>query len=202
MMGAGRPAVALVLSRAGRPAVALARRSASEVRTYNYVIDHSGAVHLDEPSMARTLATAYRDPKFLDDLYRGLRRRKSGVWAQRCAGELNVLRADTGDADADGSIAVVFRGLDAETDELLFAGTMRQPFRPELLRVSESGEFYHELTVSSGRYGSLGLVGSAVAHSLSSRLADGADGAFELSWGGARHAVRRITFGASSRVVL
>lgn len=178
--------------RSARPWAA-ARSSSSAVRTYRYVVDHTGAVHLDEPARARTLATAYRDPKFLDNLYRGLRRRRDGRWTQRCAGEINVLRADTGDERADASVIVVFGGFDADAEELLWGGTMRQRFAPDWLRVSRSGEFFHAL--ENGRYGDYGLVGSAVAHSLSQRLSDGEDGDLELLWDGERHVVRRVTFG-------
>ena len=79
----------------------------SRPRTYKYVIDHSGAVHLDS-ARERTLATAYRDKKFLDELYRGLRRRRGGKWASQCMGEYSLLRADTGDVAADAEIIVVF----------------------------------------------------------------------------------------------
>ena len=44
-------------------------------------------------------------------------------------------------------------------------------------------------------YGDCGLVGSAVARSLSQRLSDGEDGDLELLWDGERHVVRRVTFG-------
>ena len=43
--------------------------------------------------------------------------------------------------------------------------------------------------------GDYGLVGSAVAHSLSSRLSGGEDGDLRLLWDGERHVVRRVTFG-------
>ena len=88
------------------------------MRTYRYVVDHTGAVHLDEPARARTLATAYRDPKFLDDLYRGLRRRRDGRWTQRCAGEINVLRADTGDAPNAASLEAIAGVVDEYLPEL------------------------------------------------------------------------------------
>ena len=88
---------------------------------------------------------------------------------------------------------VVFGGFDADAEELLWGGTMRQRFAPDWLRVSRSGEFFHAL--ENGRYGDYGLVGSAVAHSLSSRLSGGEDGDLRLLWDGERHVVRRVTFG-------
>ena len=97
--------------------------------------------YLDEPARARTLAAAYRDVKILDDLYRGLRRRRDGRRS----------------------------------------------------RVSVNGHFYHAL--ENSRYGDCGLVGSAVARSLSQRLSDGEDGDLELLWDGERHVVRRVTIG-------
>ena len=59
--------------------------------------------------------------------------------------------------------------------------------------MSRSGEFFHAL--ENSRYGDCGLVGSAVARSLSQRLSDGEDGDLELLWDGERHVVRRVTFG-------
>eukprot|EP00629_Pelagomonadales_sp_RCC1024_P016166 CAMPEP_0119282996 /NCGR_PEP_ID=MMETSP1329-20130426/27669_1 /TAXON_ID=114041 /ORGANISM="Genus nov. species nov., Strain RCC1024" /LENGTH=159 /DNA_ID=CAMNT_0007283661 /DNA_START=148 /DNA_END=624 /DNA_ORIENTATION=+ len=158
--------VALHRSIAALRSCAASRAAASTtVRNYEYVIDHMGAVHLDN-DRARTPATAYRDPKFLDDLYRGLRRGKGGAWAQRCAGELNYLRADSGDAVADASgVIVVFHGLlDAE---LRWAGTFAERFDPRRLGVSESGRLYHAL---DGRLGPWGLLGSHIAHGLSADL--------------------------------
>ena len=113
--------------------------TSSRPRTYRYVIDHSGAVHLDS-ARERTLATAYRDKKFLDDLYHGLRRR-SGKWASQCLGEFSLLRADTGDVAADAEIIVVFDRLD--DDGLGYAGTLREAFDPARLRWCASGRLYH-----------------------------------------------------------
>ena len=70
---------------------------------------------------------------------------------------------------------------------------MREKFLPDRLRVSDGGESYHGL--QNSRYGDYGLVGSAVAHSLSSRLSGGEDGDLRLLWDGERHVVRRVTFG-------
>ena len=97
--------------------------------------------NLAPPVTTTALAAAYRDVKILDDLYRGLRRRRDGRRS----------------------------------------------------RVSVNGHFYHAL--ENSRYGDCGLVGSAVAHSLSSRLSGGEDGDLRLLWDGERHVVRRVTFG-------
>ena len=158
-------------------------------RTYKYVIDHAGAVHLDS-SRERTLATAYRDKKFLDELYRGLRRRRGGRWASQCLGEFSLLRADTGDSAADAEIIVVFDRL--VEDELRFAGTLSEPFEPSRLRYCASGRLYHELPTAS-RFGELGLVGSHVAHGLSERL-DVRDDDVRLDWRGASYPVAPVAF--------
>ena len=164
--------------------------TSSSPRVYNYVIDHSGAVHLDS-ARERTLATAYRDKKFLDELYRGLRRRRSGKWASQCLGEYSLLRADTGDSAADAEIIVVFDRLN--DDGLGYAGTLREAFDPARLRWCASGRLYHELTTAS-RFGELGLVGSHVAHGLSERLdvRDGDD--VRLEWRGASYPVAPVAF--------
>ncbi len=166
------------------------RRLSSSPRTYKYVIDHAGAVHLDS-ARERTLATAYRDKKFLDELYRGLRRRRGGRWASQCLGEFSLLRADTGDSAADAEIIVVFDRLD--DDGLGYAGTLREAFDPARLRWCASGRLYHELTTAS-RFGALGLVGSHVAHGLSERLdvRDGDD--VRLDWRGASYPVAPVAF--------
>ena len=162
----------------------------SRPRTYRYVIDHSGAVHLDS-ARERTLATAYRDKKFLDELYRGLRRRRGGTWASQCLGEYSLLRADTGDANADREIIVVFDKLD--DDSLGYAGTLREAFDPVRLRYCASGRLYHELTTAS-RFGELGLVGSHVAHGLSERLDVRAGDDVRLEWRGASYPVAPVAF--------
>ena len=172
-----------------------ARRScstSSSPRKFLYVIDHAGAVHLDS-AREKTLATAYRDKKFLDELYRGLRRRRGGRWASQCLGEFSLLRADTGDRAADAEIIVVFDRL--VEDELRFAGTLSEPFDASRLRWCASGRLYHELTTAS-RFGKLGLVGSHVAHGLSERL-DVRDGDVRLDWRGASHPVAPVAFPAA-----
>ena len=161
----------------------------SRPRTYEYVIDHAGAVHLDS-ARERTLATAYRDKKFLDELYTGLRRRRGGKWASQCLGEYSLLRADTGDPHADREIIVVFDKHD--DDGLGYAGTLREAFDPSRLRWCASGRLYHELTTAS-RFGELGLVGSHVAHGLSERL-DVRDDDVRLDWRGASYAVAPVVF--------
>ena len=165
------------------------RGSGRRPRTYKYIVDHAGAVHLDT-NKARTLATAYRDPTFLDELYRGLRRRRGGKWASQCMGEYSLLRADTGDSAADAEIIVVFDRL--VEDELRFAGTLSEPFDPARLRWCASGRLYHELTTAS-RFGELGLVGSHVAHGLSERL-DVRDDDVRLDWRGASYPVAPVAF--------
>ena len=168
---------------------ASSKRGSGRPRTYFYVIDHAGAVHLDT-NKARTLATAYRDPTFLDELYTGLRRRRGGKWASQCLGEYSLLRADTGDSAADAEIIVVFDRL--LEDELRFAGTLSEPFDPARLRWCASGRLYHELTTAS-RFGELGLVGSHVAHGLSERL-DVRDDDVRLDWRGASYPVAPVAF--------
>ena len=171
-------------------AAAFVRTTRGRPRTYEYVVDHAGAVHLDT-NKARTLATAYRDPTFLDELYNGLRRRRSGRWASQCLGEFSLLRADTGDVAADAEIIVVFDRLD--DDGLGYAGTLREAFVPSRLRWCASGRLYHELTTAS-RFGELGLVGSHVAHGLSERLDVRAGDDVRLDWRGASHPVAPVAF--------
>ncbi|CAH0369617.1 unnamed protein product [Pelagomonas calceolata] len=169
---------------------ASSKRGSGRPRSYRYVVDHAGAVHLDT-NKARTLATAYKDPTFLDELYTGLRRRRGGKWASQCLGEYSLLRADTGDSAADAEIIVVFDRLN--DDGLGYAGTLREAFDPSRLRWCASGRLYHELTTAS-RFGKLGLVGSHVAHGLSERLdvRDGDD--VRLDWRGASYPVAPVSF--------
>ena len=164
--------------------------SSGRPRTYEYVIDHAGAVHLDS-ARERTLATAYRDKKFLDELYRGLRRRRGDKWASQCLGEYSLLRADTGDSAADTEIIVVFDRLN--DDGLGYAGTLRESFDPARLRWCASGRLYHELTTAS-RFGELGLLGSHVAHGLSERLDVRAGDDVRLEWRGASFPVAPVAF--------
>ena len=136
----------------------------SGLRRYEYCVDHVGQVHL-ESTKYKTVATAYRDPKFLDTLYRGLRKGQK-EWISICAGEVNVVSLDQ-DIDFEG--IVVFHSL--VDDELRYAGTLAEAFRPESLRFSEgTGLFFHPLSTKKKRLGDFGLVGSHVAHQLAPSL--------------------------------
>ena len=152
-------------------------------------MDHSGAVHLDS-SREKTLATAYRDKVFLDALYNGLRRRRGGKWASHCLGEYSLLRADTGEPNANREIIVVFDNL--HDDGLGYAGTLREAFDPARLRWCASGRLYHELAGES-RFGRLGLVGSPVAHHLSERHDIRGDDV-RLDWRDASHPIAPVSF--------
>jgi len=190
-------AAAAVLRRApcgaGR---SLSVAAAAAVRTYEYVVDHAGAVHLDTPGRLRTVATAYRDVKFLDGLYGGLRRRRDGRWAQRCAGEINFLRLDSGDEIADARLIAVFTALDADAAALAYGGSRAAPFDPAALRVcASSGRLYHALADS--RLGPLGLVGAPVAHALAPRLALDDAGGCELAWRGGAYRVPPLDWDAA-----
>ena len=159
-------------------------RTSSTSRTYEYEVDHGGLVHLAEVKR-RTLATAYRDVKFLDDLYRGLRKR-SGRWTSHCRGEVNVLKLAPGIA-FDG--IVVFHSL--IDDHLGFAGTFQVPFRPPDLRYcKESGLFFHPLTQK--HLGDFGLLGSHVAHDISPHLTFDEEDEVLFTYQGQRHVVQPI----------
>ena len=116
-------------------------------------------------------------------------RREDGAWAQRCLGEYNILRLDSGSANGDEVLAVVFNGLD--DDVLRWAGTFVEPFEPARLGwCPASGRLYHAL---DGRLGPWGLLGSHVAHQLSASLeVDGDD--VRLRWRGDVYAVPCVEF--------
>lgn len=149
-------------------------------RVYRYVVDHVGHVHHDA-AKTRTLATAQRDPKFLDALYGGLRRRRDGQWAMLCAGEINYVSTDESD------VCVVFHSL--VDDKLRFAGTFEEPFDAAALKhCAETGRLYHPLVVR--HLGALGLVGARVAHDLAAHLV--VDDAVHIDWAGQRYPVEPL----------
>mmetsp|Transcript_15546 Transcript_15546/g.23402 ORF Transcript_15546/g.23402 Transcript_15546/m.23402 type:complete len:171 (-) Transcript_15546:2987-3499(-) len=167
-------------------------------RTYKYVVDHQGFLYLkDDPR--RTVATAYRDKKFLDELYRGLRRRKNGLWIQHCAGESNVVALDV-QLDRDDLI-VVFNSLDKNKDGqyvLTFAGTMNETFSPNYLRFCpKSYMFFHRLTErNEQRYGPYGLLSSHIVHNISPYLSStnsSIDDAISLIWEEEKHILLPLT---------
>lgn len=171
-----------------RPA---SRRLLSASRTYRYVVDHLGQIHHDDQGGSRTLATAQRDRKFLDSLYRGLRRRVDGIWSMRCAGEVNMVEL-AADIKRKGDDIVVFHSL-VDGNKLAFAGSLTEPFEPRRLRYChDTGHLYHELSGYNERFGRLGLVGGhVVGHDLAERLIFyGASAtSVEVDWEGARHRV-------------
>ncbi|BGP12709.1 hypothetical protein JCM10213_008847 [Rhodosporidiobolus nylandii] len=120
---------------------------ASSARTYLYDLDIHGQLFL-YAAKPRTLATCFRDARFLDTFYSRLRRNESDTdaarelrgrgyeWVSMCMGEENFLCPDE-----DGS-AVVYQGL--EGGSLTYAGSLSTPFDPFSLRLDpSSGYLFH-----------------------------------------------------------
>ncbi|GAA6001901.1 hypothetical protein JCM10207_002370 [Rhodosporidiobolus poonsookiae] len=116
-------------------------------RVYLYDLDVHGQLFLSSAKL-RTLATAYRDPRFLATFYARLRRnegtgdeakelRKEGYeWISLCEGEENFLRP------AEDGSALVYQDLQGQ--ELVYAGGLTSPFDPSSLRVDPStGYLFH-----------------------------------------------------------
>lgn len=149
-------------------------------RVYRYIVDHMGLVHHDG-AKTRTLATAQRDPRFLDALYKGLRRRRDGQWAMLCAGEINYVSLMD-----ESDVCVVFHSL--VDDTLRFAGTFEEPFDATSLKhCADTGRLYHPLVQQGPHLGALGLVGARIAHDLAAHLV--VDDVVHIDWAGQRYPV-------------
>ncbi|GAA5835200.1 hypothetical protein JCM11251_006642 [Rhodosporidiobolus azoricus] len=120
---------------------------ASNSRVYLYDLDIHGQLFLSS-AKHRTLATCYRDPRFLATFYARLRRNESRSeeakalrskgyqFVSLCEGEENYLRTDK-----NGS-PLVFQAL--EGHDLLHAGVQPFPFDPSSLRLDPAtGYLFH-----------------------------------------------------------
>jgi len=138
-------------------------------KCYFYSIDLQGRVFLENVH-PKNMASSIKDTAFLDFFFRRIRRvgPKQAALLQDAVGsypfyspcgvELNFIRP----ADS----AIVFHDLDG--DELVFAGTLRQPFHPASLAISaKTGRLYHELFNGMGGFG---LIRSALAVTLSQQI--------------------------------
>ncbi|GAA5980643.1 hypothetical protein JCM10908_001719 [Rhodotorula pacifica] len=130
------------------------RRSAQSARSYYYDVDIHGQLFLSE-AKHRNVATAYRDPRFLDTFFTRMRRndqdqhgaeareaRERGYeFVSECMGEVNFVRPEQ-----EGTV-LVFQALDGT--DLRYAGSLSMPFDPASLRVDPStGYLFHPSPVT------------------------------------------------------
>ncbi|KAG9324781.1 hypothetical protein KVV02_005372 [Mortierella alpina] len=163
------------------------------IRPYFYFIDVHGQVFLQE-THPKNFTSCYKDPKFLDFFIRRIRPNETAhfpeyTWQSPCGKEVNFVEA----ADTP----VVFHGL--RDGQLMWAGTLKTPFLPDRLCVSESsGRLYHPLPASmtiqptseDNDANGLGL-GLLKSSMVLSELAAGLD-QDSIVWKGQRFALRRI----------
>ncbi|KAG0327559.1 hypothetical protein BGZ99_007397 [Dissophora globulifera] len=122
----------------------LSQLQAKGVRPYFYYIDIHGQVFLQD-TYPKNFTSCFKDPKFLDFFMARIKRNTTEVfpeytWQSPCGKEINFVEA----ADTP----IVFHGL--RDGHLVWAGTLRTPFLPDQLSVSEStGRIYHPLPPSS-----------------------------------------------------
>lgn len=141
-------------------------------KNYFYSVDLQGRVFLEEV-LPKNIATSLKNEKFLDFFYTHVKRvgRKERAVLEKigeewgfhsleedypfvspCGVELNFLRpADT---------AIVFHSMRESPSgglELVFGGTLAQPFSPRRLFISKkTGRIYHELTTETDDFGTDG----------------------------------------------
>ncbi|KAJ3392015.1 hypothetical protein HDU84_004943 [Entophlyctis sp. JEL0112] len=119
------------------------------IRIYRYQIDLLGRVYLAD-ARQRTLATAYRDPKFLDFFVPRIAARDNDSFAvhrheefqyeSRCGRELNLIKSDDS--------PIVFDAFSAEDGVLHWAGSQTTEFIPQAVHFSKStGRLYHPMPV-------------------------------------------------------
>ncbi|KAJ3264411.1 hypothetical protein HDU77_008574 [Chytriomyces hyalinus] len=129
-------------------------RAASQLnlREYFYQIDLQGALYLSDVKI-RNMATAYRDPKFLDFFFSRLTLRtdlsskkippkpEDFLYESRCGREVNFIRSEDS--------PVVFQNLiegPNNTHALLWGGTFKTPFHPDQVYLNlDNGRLYHPL---------------------------------------------------------
>ncbi|KAJ3234169.1 hypothetical protein HDU81_001678 [Chytriomyces hyalinus] len=129
-------------------------RAASQLnlREYFYQIDLQGALYLSDVKI-RNMATAYRDPKFLDFFFSRLTLRadlsqknapvkpEDFLYESRCGREVNFIRSEDS--------PVVFQNLiegPNNTHALLWGGTFKTLFHPDQVYLNvNNGRLYHPL---------------------------------------------------------
>ncbi|KAJ3131006.1 hypothetical protein HK100_007006 [Physocladia obscura] len=177
------------------------RRFASTMREYQYQIDLQGSLYLADVKI-RTHATAYRDPKFLDFFISNLRLRNCqslklhGLpqfqYESRCGAELNLVQSEDS--------PIVFKQLNANTQNLEYAGTFITPFHPKKIHFSaKTGRLYHPLPekmqnllapwqLTNGEKTALGLLRSQL---VQIHFAESIDET-SISWEGMRYSLIKV----------
>ncbi|GAA5887641.1 hypothetical protein JCM6882_001479 [Rhodosporidiobolus microsporus] len=183
----------------------VAKSAAQQARVYLYDLDIHGQLFLSS-AKHRTLATCYRDPRFLAVFYARLRRndglseeaarlRAQGYeFLSLCEGEENFLRPHK-----EGS-ALVFQAL--EGSDLAYGGAQTLPFEPSSLRLDPStGYLFHPSPVPRrsktgiSPYGPYSLLRSSlVLERFSDSLELDEDGG-SYDFEGKRHSIGRLAAG-------
>ncbi|KAF9091946.1 hypothetical protein BGX29_001617 [Mortierella sp. GBA35] len=115
--------------------------ASKNIRPYFYFIDIHGQVFLQD-TYPKNFTSCYKDPKFLNFFLTRIRPNTTPYcheysWQSPCAKEINFVEA----ADTP----IVFHGL-VNNEQLVWAGNLQTPFRPDSLSVSLStGRIYHPL---------------------------------------------------------
>ncbi|BGP52900.1 hypothetical protein JCM8202v2_000457 [Rhodotorula sphaerocarpa] len=171
-------------------------------RSYFYDVDVHGQLFLST-AKHRNVATAYRDPRFLDTFFARLRRnatleteeakdaRAGGFeFVSECMGEINYVRPDR-----DGT-ALVFQALEGQ--DLRYGGTLTRPFDPASLRVDAStGYLFHPSPVGRrtkrSRVGPFSLLRSSlVLENFADSLELDDHGGGSLEFDGQRHRIEPL----------
>jgi hypothetical protein len=81
---------------------------------------------------------------------------------------------------------------------LQLGGTLREPFRPSELRVTDSGRLYHPVTQLPRLRGTMGLVGAPVGLRLGLDFVclqteeEERSGRYQFEWEGTRHVIPKV----------
>eukprot|EP00933_Yihiella_yeosuensis_P041785 TRINITY_DN36190_c0_g1_i1.p1 TRINITY_DN36190_c0_g1~~TRINITY_DN36190_c0_g1_i1.p1 ORF type:complete len:218 (+),score=14.90 TRINITY_DN36190_c0_g1_i1:160-813(+) len=151
------------------------RRCSTEVdRVYHYYIDLHGRLFLED-AVPKNIATSLKGVRLLDGFWTRLRRNESldkeeYPFVSPCMGERNLVKP--------AAVPVVFHSLENEgptqscrEQKLVYAGSLKVPFRAAELGIDDEGRLYHRLHGRlATRCGPFGLLASDLAARLAERM--------------------------------
>lgn len=168
-------------------------------RAYFYYVNHKGNLYVLDDALAAQInetksiprdklpfgPTYLKDKKFLDFFFRRVKPNDDdsikSIWPflSVCGVERNYIISYS-------KSPVVFLSFDAERKSFIYGATLKQPFEPDKLVISNAGELYHP---SPSNVGGLSLVKTDLAGEIFEQFKLAEDGTFYFNSGGSEYKV-------------